>query len=172
MDTFHIPYIHRAPGGLADAIELASYRTELHDGAALQWAYARNPDDGFDPALLPERFRDGDKRVFALWWFLFPNVTLNFYPWGLSVNVYEPVAGKPDRTRFVWQHLVLDDAKYAEREKRWLLAKVDAEDVHALGQVRRGAASGFAPRGRFAPGSEAGPHWFHRSVSLAVFPTS
>lgn len=171
MDTFHIPYIHHAPRGLADALELASYRTELHELASLQWAYARDPADGFDPALLPARFRDPERperRVFALWWFLFPNATLNFYPWGLSVNLYEPVPGRPDRTRFVWQHLVLDPAKYAERETRWLSAKVDGEDVAALGQVRRGAASGFAPRGRFAPSTEAGPHWFHRLVSLAV----
>lgn len=170
MDTFHIPYIHRAPGGLADAIDLASYRTELHDGCALQWAYARNPDDGFEPGLVAPRFEGGrrEKRVFALWWFLAPNLTLNFYPWGLSVNVYEPVPGAPDRTRFVWQHHVLDEEKYAAREERWHLAKVDGEDVAALSQVRLGAASGFAQRGRFAPEAEAGPHWFHRLVALGV----
>lgn len=169
MDTFHIPYIHRAPGGLADAIDLASYRTELGDGVALQWAWARDPADGFEPELVAPRFRDPTRRVFALWWFLFPNVTLNLYPWGLSVNIYEPVPGAPDRTRFVWQHLVLDEAKWAQREERWLSAKVDAEDVAALREVRRGAASGLAPRGRFAPESEQGPHWFHRSVAQAVF---
>ncbi len=168
MDTFHIPYIHHAPGGLADAVELASYRTELHEGAALQWAYARDPRDGFDPELLPERFREGTKRVFALWWFLFPNVTLNFYPWGLSVNVYEPVPGTPDRTRFVWIHLVRDEVLYEQRDERWFMAKVDGEDVAALSQVRLGAASGFARRGRFAPGAEAGPHWFHRLVALGT----
>ncbi len=35
--------------------------------------------------------------------------------------------------------------------------------------VRPGAASGFAPRGRFAPSEETGPHWFHRQVHQAVF---
>src|SRR5581483_1972357 len=141
MDNFHIPYIHRAPGGLADAIDLASYRTELHAGCALQWAYAREAASGFDPELLAPRFRDGERRVCALWWFLAPNLTLNFYPWGLSVNVYEPVPGAPDRTRFVWQHFVLDEEKYARRDERWHLAKVDQEDVAALAQVRLGAAS-------------------------------
>ncbi len=171
MDTFHIPYIHRGPSGLADAIELASYRTELHGHAALQWAYARDPENGFEPELLSERFRDPahpGRRVFALWWFLFPNLTLNFYPWGLSVNVYEPLPTRPDRTRFLWMHLVRDEAKYEERDVRWLSARVDAEDVTALAEVRRGVLSGFATRGRFAPGLEAGPHWFHRLVSLGV----
>ncbi len=171
MDTFHIPFIHRAPGGLADAVDLTSYRTELFDGAALQWAYARDPADGFDPAHVHARFRDParpGRRVFALWWLLFPNAALNFYPWGLSLNVWEPVPDRPDRTRFGWLHWVLDEAKWAARDDRWLSAKTDAEDVAALAQVRRGAASGLAPRGRFAPGAEDGPHWLHRQVWLAV----
>ena len=116
-----------------------------------------------------DRFRDGDKRVFALWWFVFPNLALNYYPWGLSVNVFQPVPGKPGRTLFLWYHYVLDEAKCKEREKIWVMTDTDLEDVDALGQVRRGVASGFAPRGRFAPGVEAGPHWFHRKVYEGVF---
>ena len=165
MDKFHIPFLHRKPGGLADALELSSYRTEIHGEAALQWAYAKDPAHGFDPALLPERFRHPEgKRVFALWWFLFPNLALNFYPWGLSVNVYMPVPEKPRRTLFLWYHHVWDDAKYAKRDEVWMSTDVDLEDVDAMTQVGRGVASGFAPRGRFAPDEEAGPHWFHRRV--------
>lgn len=172
MDMFHITFIHRAPGGLADAIDMGSYTTELFPGASLQWAYARDPRDGFDPARLPDRFRDPkrpERRVFALWWLLFPNLTLNFYPWGLSVNLYAPVPGKPERTLFHWHHFVSDEAQYARREEGWLATQVDAEDVIAMKQVRRGVGSGLAPRGRFAPGAEAGPHWFHREVYTAVF---
>jgi choline monooxygenase len=169
LDRFHIGYIHRAPGGLADAVDLATYATELYPDAVLQWVYARDPADGFDPALLPERFRDpGGRRVFALWWFVWPNLTLNYYPWGLSVNVYQPVPDRPDTTRFLWYHHVLDEAKHAERDRRWLSAQVDAEDVDALAQVRAGLRSGFAPRGRFAPGEEQAAHWFHHRVSREV----
>ncbi len=169
MDKFHVQFIHKAPAGLADAIDLRSYKTELHDGAALQWAYAKDPESGFDPRLLPERFRDPKgRRVFALWWFLFPNLTLNYYPWGLSVNVYEPIPGKPEKTLFRWYAWSWDDAKFAERENRWLSDQVDAEDVEAMAQVRRGARSGLAPRGRFSPEEETGPHWFHAAVSRAL----
>ena len=169
MDKFHVQFIHRAPAGLADAIDLNSYQTELHDGAALQWAYARDPKSGFDPEQLPERFRDPNgRRVFALWWFLFPNLTLNYYPWGLSANVYEPIPGKPEKTLFRWYAWSWDDKKFAERESRWLSDQVDAEDVEAMAQVRRGVRSGLAPRGRFSPTEETGPHWFHRAVSRAL----
>lgn len=169
MDRFHITFIHRAPGGLADAIDLDTYKTELYPFTSLQWAYAKDPKHGFDPELLPARFRDpGGRRVFALWWFLFPNLTLNFYPWGLSVNLYEPASGDPQRTRFFWQTFRLDKKKYDRRNEDWLLEQVDAEDVEAMRDVRRGAASGLAPRGRFSPQEEKGPHWFHRLVSRAL----
>jgi choline monooxygenase len=170
MDRFHVGFIHRAPDGLADAIDLPSYRTELYPHAALQWAYARRPEDGFAPELLPERFRDpGGRRVFALWWLVLPNLTLNFYPWGLSINVYAPIPERPGSTLFLWYHQVLDPERYASRDKVWLDRQVDQEDVEAMAQVRRGLRSGFTPRGRFAPTEEVGPHWFHRKVFEDVF---
>ena len=169
LDPFHIGFVHRAPHGLADAVDLGSYKTEIHDKSVLQWVYAREPADGFDPAWLPERFHDPKgRRVFALWWFVFPNLTLNFYPWGLSVNVSQPIPGQPERTRFVWYQFALDRDKHAQRDRRWLSSQVDAEDVDALAQVSRGLKSGFAPRGRFAPEHEQAAHWFHRAVSRGV----
>ena len=170
LDRFHVAFIHRAPGGLADAIDLKTYTTELHGDAVLQWAYAADAADGFDPAQLPERFADSKgRRVFALWWFVFPNLTLSYYPWGLSVNVYAPIAGRPDATRFHWYHWVLDRAKHAERDRRWLSAQVDAEDIDALAQVARGLAAPNVPRGRFAPSEEVAAHWFHHRVARSVF---
>jgi choline monooxygenase len=170
LDHFHIGFVHRAPHGLADAIDLGSYKTELHGSSVLQWVYAREAADGFDPAWLPERFADAKgRRVFALWWFIFPNIALNFYPWGLSVNIYQPVPERPDTTRFVWYQFALDREKHAQRNQRWLSSQVDAEDVDALAQVSRGIKSGFAPRGRFSPDNEQAGHWFHRQVSRAVF---
>ncbi len=171
LDQFHIGHVHRAPHGLADAIELGTYTTELHDHAVLQWVYATRASDGFAPELLPDRFADPSgkgRRVFALWWFVFPNLALSFYPWGLSVNVYQPIAGRPESTRFVWEHWVTDRALYEDRDRRWLDSQVDAEDVDTLAQVSRGLRSGFAPRGRFAPDEEQAAHWFHRAVSQAV----
>jgi len=110
-----------------------------------------------------------NKRVFALWWFIFPNLTLNFYPWGLSVNQYMPVQGSPDRTQFHWLQYSLDEAKFKQRNDVWLNEQVDAEDIEAISLVSKGARSGFAPRGRFAPREERGPHWLHRLIYTTVF---
>ncbi len=167
MDNFHIRFVHKGPGGLADGIDLQSYRTELYKFSALQWAYSRRPENGFDPKLLNSRFQDPadhERRVFALWWFIFPNLTLNFYPWGLSLNAYMPVPNNPHKTQFLWYNYALDEEKFRQRNKIWLSAQVDSEDIQAITLVSRGAQSGYAPRGRFAPREEAGPHWFHRLV--------
>jgi phenylpropionate dioxygenase-like ring-hydroxylating dioxygenase large terminal subunit len=169
MDKFHIAFIHRAPGGLADAIRMAEYTTELPGPVALQWVWAKDPAHGIDPSRLAARFQHATDRVFALWFLLFPNVTLNFYQWGCSVNLYEPVPEAPGTTRFHWYHWVWDESAYERRESVFLNSQVDAEDVDAMAQVLRGTASGFAGRPRFAPGEEAGPHWFHRNVYLACF---
>ena len=172
MDNYHIRFIHKGPGGLSDAIDLNSYRTELYHYSTLQWAYARKPEHGFDPELVAPRFQDPtdpDKRVFVLWWFIYPNLTLNFYPWGLSVNLYMPIPGKPEKTQFYWYQYALEEEKFRQRNKVWLNEQVDAEDIEAISLVTKGAKSSFAPRGRFAPKEEAGPHWFHRLVYTTAF---
>ncbi len=172
MDSYHIKFVHKGPGGLADAIDLSTYKIELYKYSSLQWVYARNPEHGFNPQLLAPRFQDPknpDRRVFALWWFIFPNLTLNFYPWGLSVNVYNPIPGEPCKTQFHWYQYALDEEKFQQRNKTWLSEQVHAEDIEAIGLVSNGAKSGYAPRGRFAPEEETGPHWFHRLVYETVF---
>lgn len=174
MDALHISWIHKGPAGLQDAVDLSSYTTELYANSSLQWAYARNEADGFDPQDIHPRFIDNStkgRRVFALWWFVFPNLTLNFYPWGLSVNVYNPLVDDPTKTDFQWLHYVCDESKYNERETRWLSSVVDDEDVYAMRMLQNVLSSKQDPlaRGIFAGETEKGPHWFHRRVYQSVF---
>lgn len=80
-----------------------------------------------------------------------------------------PVPGKPESTLFFWYHYVSDEEKYELRNEIWLNEQVDNEDVDAMMQVQRGMRSGLAPRGRFAPREETGPHWFHRLEYNVIF---
>jgi phenylpropionate dioxygenase-like ring-hydroxylating dioxygenase large terminal subunit len=83
MDNYHIRFVHKGPGGLSDAVDLSSYHTEVYDYSSLQWVYAKKSENGLDPSLLAERFRDSEnptRRVFALWWFIFPNLTCLIQP--------------------------------------------------------------------------------------------
>ena len=132
----------------------------IHGDAALQWAYGKDPAHGFDPSLLPERFRHPEgKRVFALWWFVFPNLTLNFYPWGLSLNRVCPQA--IDRTRVEFRSYVWDETKVGSGAGG-ALHEVELEDEAVVEAVQRGVRSRFYRHGRYSPTRERGTHHFHR----------
>ncbi len=178
MDTLHIKEgIHTGEGGLEGALIMDSYTTEFfadNPFMTLQWAYAKNPEDGFDPKFLPERFHDPshpERRVFALWFFQFPNITWNFYPWGLSLCIYMPIPEDVDHTELFWFHYVLDQEKYSERNTRWLSNLVDLEDTDALRLVNRTLRGHARPwqRSIFGEEKEKGPHWFHKMVYEMMF---
>jgi choline monooxygenase len=151
LEGFHIPFVHPA---LYQAVDFGTYRTELFDGSSLQVAEAVRREDAFDGS-----------QVAGYYFFLFPNTLLNFYPWGLSMNIVVPLA--PDRTRIVYRTFVLDASRRAGGAGGDL-DKVEKEDEEIVEQVQRGMASRLYRRGRYSPGRETGPHHFHRLLLRAL----
>ena len=148
LEGFHVPYVHAA---LAKTIDYGTYRTELFGWSSLQTAEASSAADAFA----------GTSHA-ALYFFLFPNTMLNFYPWGLSINVVVPLA--VDRTRIVYRTLVLDPSKRG-RGAGGDLDRVEAEDEEIVEQVQRGVRSRLYDRGRYSPAREAGVHHFHQLLA-------
>jgi choline monooxygenase len=92
---------------------------------------------------------------------------LNFYPWGLSVNVVRPLG--PDFMKvsfipYVWREELLGRGSGAD------LDRVEREDEAVVELVQRGVRSRFYDRGRFSPTREKNVWHFHRL--LAEFLTS
>jgi choline monooxygenase len=145
LEGFHVPFVHAA---LADTIDYGSYRTELFAGSVLQVAEATSAEDAFDGS-----------RVAAWYFFLFPNTMLNFYPWGLSINVVVPLA--VDRTRIVYRAWVADPSRRG-KGAGGALDRVELEDEAVVEQVQRGIGSRLYDRGRYSPSRESGVHHFHR----------
>jgi choline monooxygenase len=138
LEGFHIPFVHAA---LNDVVDYGTYATELHRYSNLQLA------------------RDKQGAVAARYWWIFPNLMLNFYPWGLSLNVVEPQA--IDRTRVLFRSFVWDEAKL-DRGAGSGLDRVEAEDEAVVEAVARGVRSRLYTRGRYSPTRERGVHHFHR----------
>ena len=65
---------------------------------------------------------------------------LNFYPWGLSLNLVQPLA----------------------------LDQVEMEDEAVVMTVQRGLRSRLYQRGRYSPGKEQGVHHFHRLIGQVL----
>jgi len=156
LEGFHVPYVHPA---LTKALDLNAYAVELHRWSVLQIGMAARPEEAFD---LPLGSPDHGKPIAAYYYWLFPNLMLNFYPWGLSVNVVTPLA--PDRTRVRFLSYVRDRSKLASGAGADL-DKVEREDEDIVERVQKGVSSRSYQRGRFSPRWEAGVHKFHRLLA-------
>ncbi len=155
LEGFHIPFVH---SGLAEALDYGAYRTELFELSSLQVGVARGGESVFD---LPPESPDSGQEIAGYYFFLFPNLMLNFYPWGLSINIVRPLA--VDRTKisyltYVWDESKLDVGAGAE------LDRVEREDEAIVEAVQRGVRSRKYDRGRYSPTRERGVHHFHRLV--------
>ncbi len=138
LEGFHIPFVH---AGLNEVVDYASYASEIFRYANLQVATGR---DG-EPA--------------ALYFWMFPNLMLNFYPWGLSVNLVQPLG--LHRTRVAFRTYVGDAAKLDAGAGAGL-DRVEREDEAIVQAVSRGVRSWLYERGRYSPTRERGVHHFHR----------
>jgi hypothetical protein len=103
LEGFHIPFVH---AGLADGLDFGNYRTELFEHSNVQVGIAR----GGEPALTPPPGSiDQGQQVAGYFFWLFPNLMFNVYPWGISVNIVRPLA--VDRTRVSFLSYVWDASK-------------------------------------------------------------
>ena len=155
LEGFHIPFVHPA---LNQALDFKQYDYETFPYCNLQTGIA---DDGEPHYDIPPGMPDYGKRVYAWYFWLFPNLMFNFYPWGLSLNVVEPLDYAQTRVRF---------RTYRFREVPFNrtvnnLEKTELEDEAVVESVQRGIQSRFYHQGRFSPSMEKGVHHFHRLVA-------
>ena len=86
LEGFHIPYVHK---GLNEDMDWKNYSTDILDEIVLQKAIAKDSKD----AIL----YDGKGNIYAYYFFIFPNTMINYYRWGVSINIIEPIS--PEKTR-------------------------------------------------------------------------
>ena len=156
LEGFHIPFVH---GDLHEVLDYDAYRTELFDGGVLQIGIANEGEPSFD---LPEEHPDFGQNIAAYYFWLHPGLMLNFYPWGLSVNLVIPEA--VDKTRIVY-HGFVDDASMLGKGAGGDLDKVEEEDQFIVEGCQKGVSSVSYERGRYSPTKEAGVHHFHRILT-------
>ena len=156
LEGFHVPFVHQ---GLNQAIDYGSYTTETFRFTSLQTALSEPP--AVAGGLSSNKF-DFDKNIAAYYFFIFPNLMLNFYPWGLSVNIVKPL--KTDLTCISYLTFVSDETKL-NRGAGADLETVEFEDQAVVESVQKGIRSRFYERGRYSPKREQGTHHFHRLIA-------
>ncbi|MEQ1604915.1 MAG: SRPBCC family protein [Pyrinomonadaceae bacterium] len=141
LEGFHIPYVHQALNAIVD---YGTYATDTFRYSSLQ--------TGCDDA----------GAVAARYLFIFPNLMLNYYPWGVSVNVVRPVS--PSKTVVEFYTYVRDES-LIDKGAGANLHGVEMEDEAVVESVQKGIRSRFYSHGRYSPSREQGTHHFHRLIA-------
>jgi len=152
LEGFHIPFVHQ---GLSEVLDFGKYTTELFKYSSLQIGIAKEGEASFD---LPFHSPDNGKNIAAYYFWVFPNLMFNFYPWGLSLNVIEPISIEETKVNFY--AFVLDESKFGIGAGSGL-DTVEMEDEEIVESVQIGIKSRFYKHGRYSVNREQGTHHFH-----------
>jgi choline monooxygenase len=156
LEGFHIPFVH---DDLNAVLDYGAYDIEIYTHCNVQIGYAEGTDEVFE---LPKGHVDHGKKIAAYYFWVFPNMMFNFYPWGLSVNIVHPL--DVDRTKVSFKSYVYDTSKL-EKGAGAALDQVELEDEAVVEGVQKGVRSKFYKAGRFSPTREKGVHHFHRLLA-------
>ena len=155
LEGFHIPFVH---ADLNTVIDYGKYSTELFHFSNLQLGIAKDNEDCFD---IPSTSPDYGKNIAAYYFWVFPNMMFNFYPWGLSINIVKPKS--IDKTKVCFFTYMWDESKYNFGAGS-NLDKVEMEDEAVVQNVQKGIRSRFYNHGRYSVTREQGTHHFHRLI--------
>jgi choline monooxygenase len=156
LEGFHIPFVHQDLNAILD---YGQYSTVLYDHCNLQIGYALEGEEKFE---LPIGHIDYGRNISAYYFWVFPNMMFNFYPWGLSINIVKPIT--KDKTKVSFLSYLYDESKLYSGAGA-MLDKVEREDEFVVENVHRGLKSRVYKSGRFSPSKEQGTHHFHRLLA-------
>jgi len=155
LEGFHIPFVHPE---LNQVLDYGKYEVEIKERMTLQIGYANDGEEVFD---LPKGHPDFGKNIAAYYFWIYPNMMFNFYPWGLSINIVKPI--NINKTKVSFLTYIYDESKFENSGA--LLDKVEREDEFVVEGVTKGMQSSFYNTGRFSVKREDGVHYFHQLLS-------
>ena len=156
LEGFHIPFVHE---DLNAEVDYDQYTTVLFEHCNLQIAHAKGGAESFN---FPEGHMDSGAEIAAYYFWVFPNMMFNFYPWGLSINIVQPLS--MSRTKVSFVSYVYDPSKLDVGAGADLVT-VEHEDELVVASVQQGIQSKGYTTGRFSPKREQGVHHFHRLLA-------
>ena len=154
LEGFHIPYVHK---GLNSDIDWKKYSTDILDEIVLQKAMTSDATDSI--------LYSTEENVYAYYFFIFPNIMINYYKWGVSINIIEPISKEKTRVKYIV--FCLKDEKIP-KDNPSSLSIVESEAQAVVLSVQKGVKSRYYRSGRFAPNLEQGVHYFHSLLNSKV----
>ena len=154
LEGFHIPYVHK---GLNSDMDWKKYETHILNEIVLQTAISKDSRNIIS--------YDEKNKMYAYYFFIFPNIMLNYYNWGLSINIIEPIAKEKTRVKYMIYNLKNHSVPSNSSSS---VDKVELEDQEVVLSVQKGIKSVNYESGRFSPTLEKGVHYFHKLISERI----
>ncbi|NRB61437.1 MAG: aromatic ring-hydroxylating dioxygenase subunit alpha [Saprospiraceae bacterium] len=151
LEGLHIPFVHPA---LNAAIDFNAYEYHQFPYTNLQVGEA---DEGQPAFELPDGHPDFGRSIYAYYFWVFPNLMFNFYPWGLSLNLVLPKG--VDQCQIIFRTYRFADASIDRSVHA--IDETELEDEAVVELVQRGIRSRLYHQGRFSPTMEPNVHHFH-----------
>ena len=153
LEGYHIPIVHPS---LYREIDYSQYRTETRRYYSIQHSPIRRTGSriAVDPAAAENE---------AQYFWIFPNLMLNFYPDNFSTNLIVPLEPGRTLTVFEWYFRRPDLAETQQAVKRTVefSDEIQLEDITVCESVQRGLRSHYYSSGPYSPKRENGVHHFH-----------
>jgi choline monooxygenase len=156
LEGFHGPQVHP---DLAGTVDFEHYETRVAGWSSVRLAF---PRAGAPTIAAPPEAPADHRAPAAMYFFLFPNIMFNVYPWGMSLNVVEPLEVERTRIRYeawVWAPQLYDTGAGSR------LDVLEREDQDIVRRVQHGVRSRLYESGRYSPRQEQGVHHFHRLLA-------
>jgi choline monooxygenase len=155
---YHVNYVHP---GLSGVLDYAQYRTDIFAWTSVQSSPIKASENATESV---SKVRTGDR---AYYWWVFPNLMLNFYQGVLDTNVVLPLG--PEHCKvifdFYFADTVGDAAKKYIADSIAVAHQIQLEDVGISEDVQKGLASRSYDTGRFSVRREIAGHHFHRLLA-------
>jgi choline monooxygenase len=148
---YHVPHLHK---GLDSVLDYGSYTIENGEHFCLQSSPMVSQEDEVGAV------RSGRR---ALYYWLYPNLMMNYYEGVLDTNHVRPLA--VDRTEVVFDFYFADVSESARARNLASINvgdRIQQEDLDICESVQRGLGSRAYEAGRLSVRREAGEHLFHR----------
>lgn len=158
LEGYHIPIAHPA---LFRELDYDRYRVDTYRLHSAQFApMRRSRNEGDQQGRVY-----GEDEPGPLYYWVFPNLMLNFYPGSLQLNLVLPIDHENTLTIFEW-YTRGDDGTSRDRLARSIAfsEQVQQEDIFLCESVQRGLRSRTYGQGRFSVRRENGVHHFQSLV--------
>jgi choline monooxygenase len=163
LEGYHIPIAHP---GLFREVDYDQYQVKTYRYYSAQFAPIRPARQADEIQGRDRRYLRTDEEAQALYYWVFPNLMLNFYPDNMQINIILPLDHERTLTIFEWYFEQPGTGAGWESMQQSIAFsdQIQQEDIEICEAVQKGLKSRSYNQGRFSVKRENGVHHFQSLI--------